>query len=111
MPGLIALLGSGEYLDGMDSVDRRLLATASQVPPRVACLPTAAGGEGPASIRRWSDLGEQHFRRLGAHVESLAVVDRQTADDDGNADRIRAADLIYFSGGDPGYLYRAFGDA
>jgi len=107
MTGLIALLGSGEYLDVMNDVDRRLLAETGKTTPRVVCLPTAAGQEGAASISRWSRLGVDHFVKLGADAEAVPVVDRATADEPQHADKIRAADLIYFSGGDPGHLYRA----
>jgi cyanophycinase len=107
MGGLIALVGSGEYLDVMNDVDRWLLAETGRASPRVACLPTAAGREGPDSIERWSTMGAAHFAKLGADAESVPVVDRASADDARLADRIRAADLIYFSGGDPDYLYRS----
>lgn len=106
MTGLIALVGSGEYLDGMNEVDRRLLAESGKPNPRVACLPTAAGQEGEASIRRWATLGPEHFRRLGADAEAALVVDRASADDPHWASLIEAADLIYFSGGDPYYVYQ-----
>jgi len=45
MNGLIALVGSGEYLPVMDDVDRFLLVNsgAQGRPARVVCLPTAAG--------------------------------------------------------------------
>ncbi len=105
--GLIALVGSGEYLDVMNDVDRRLLAESGRASPRVVCLPTAAGREGPESIERWSTMGVAHFAKLGADAESVPIVDRASADQAHLADRIRAADLIYFSGGDPGYLYRS----
>ncbi len=54
MNGLIALLGSGEYLPVMDDVDRYLLANcgAEGRKPRVVCLPTAAGQEGEKNISR-----------------------------------------------------------
>lgn len=59
MNGLIALLGSGEYLSVMDDVDAYLLANcgANGRKPRVVCLPTAAGREGDASVTRWSRMG------------------------------------------------------
>ncbi|HLF25261.1 MAG TPA: cyanophycinase [Anaerolineae bacterium] len=110
MTGLIALLGSGEYLDVMDEVDRRLLAESGTAMPRVVCLPTAAGQEGPTSVERWSRLGIEHFRRLEAEVEALPIIDRASAEDPRWAESIRAADLIYFSGGDPGRLYRTLVD-
>jgi len=102
---MIALVGSGEYLPGMEAVDRELL---SRLPaePRVVCLPTAAGQEGEDSIAYWSRLGVEHFTRLGAHVDSLPVIDPASAADPFLAERIAAANFIYLSGGRPDYLYR-----
>jgi cyanophycinase len=107
MNGLIALVGSGEYLPVMDDVDRFLLANcgAEGRSPRVVCLPTAAGQEGESSWGRWMRMGEEHFRRLGAEVTSLPIIDRPSADKTKYLPVIEAADLIYFSGGNPTYLY------
>lgn len=108
MNGLIALLGSGEYLPVMDEVDKFILAhcnTNGRV-PRVICLPTAAGREGERSWGRWMRMGEDHFRRLGADVESLPVIDRVSADESAHASAVESADLVYFSGGDPNYLFQ-----
>lgn len=70
MNGLIALLGSGEYLPVMDEVDKYLLANcgANGRKPHVVCLPTASGQEGQDSWGRWNRMGEEHFKRLGAEV-------------------------------------------
>ena len=108
MNGLIALLGSGEYLPVMDEVDKFILANcnANGRVPRVVCLPTASGREGEKSWGRWMRMGEEHFSRLGADVKSLPVIDRVSADDPAHASDVEAADLIYFSGGDPNYLYQ-----
>jgi cyanophycinase len=50
-------------------------------------------------------MGEEHFRLLGAEAIGLAVIDRASADDPDNADRVETADLVYFSGGDPHFLH------
>jgi cyanophycinase len=108
MNGLIALLGSGEYLPVMDEVDKFLLANcgADGHAPRVVCLPTAAGQEGMRSWGRWMKMGEDHFRRLGADVQSLPIIDRASAENPQFEPALEAADLIYFSGGNPNYLYQ-----
>ena len=106
MIGLTALVGAGEFLPTMDEVDRRLLAETNGRPARVVCIPAAAGQEGEASVERWSQMGVAHFRRLGAEAASARITDRVSADDPQWAALIGAADLIYFSGGDPLYLYR-----
>ena len=113
MNGFVALLGSGEYLPVMDNVDRYLLANcgAGDRKPRVVCLPTAAGREGDASVARWSKMGIDHFTRLGADVQAVPVIDAESANDLNHASAVEEADLIYFSGGDPGYLHRTMKDS
>ena len=104
MSGTLALVGAGEYLSAMDAVDRWLLARLP-ANAHVVCLPTAAGTEGDARLRYWMDLGVDHFRRLGAQVEALPIVDRDSAEDEDHAVRIRHAQFVYLSGGKPDYLY------
>ena len=108
MNGLIALVGSGEYLAVMDNVDRHLLDSLNLNgrKPRVVCLPTAAGREGDASVNRWSSMGIEHFQKLGAEVSALHIIDRASADDVQWEALLEEADLVYFSGGDPGYLHQ-----
>lgn len=107
MDSLIVLVGSGEYLSVMNDVDRYLLANcgATGRAARVVCLPTAAGQEGESSWQRWNRMGESHFRALGAEVTALPITDKESANDEQWLDPINHADLIYFSGGDPTYLF------
>ena len=107
MNGLIALVGAGEYLPVMNEVDRHLLASVSPNghAPRVVCLATAAGQEGEASVNRWLDMGMQHFQALGAEVTPARIIDRESADDPRWEPALENADLVYFSGGNPMYLY------
>jgi len=107
MTGLMALVGSGEYLPVMNDTDRYLLShsSANGSTPRVVCLPTAAGQEGESSWGRWMRMGEAHFQGLGAEVRSLPIIDRAAADDPQYVDILEHADLIYFSGGNPFYLF------
>jgi cyanophycinase len=108
MNGSIALVGSGEYLPVMEEVDLVLLAglNLNGRKPRVVCLPTAAGREGDESVNRWSNMGISHFEKLGAEVKAVRIIDRKSADDPQWESLIEAADLIYFSGGDPNYLHK-----
>jgi cyanophycinase len=108
MNGLIALLGSGEYLPVMDEVDKYLLShgNVNGNRPRVVCLPTAAGREGYESVNRWSRMGVDHFTRLNADVQAVPVIDKDSANDARWEPVLENANLIYFSGGDPGYLLR-----
>jgi cyanophycinase len=107
MNGLINLVGSGEYLPVMKAVDCYLLDSLdlNGRKARVACIPTAAGREGDSSINRWLTMGVQHFQSLGAEVSPVRIIDRESANDPQWEPVLENADLIYFSGGDPGYLY------
>jgi len=113
MNGLMALVGSGEYLPVMEDVDRYLLDSLkiTDRKPRVVCLPTAAGKEGDHSVDRWSNMGIEHFEKLGADVSALKIIDRSSAEDERYEQILENADLIYFSGGDPGYLYQTMKDS
>ena len=107
MNGLIALVGAGEYLPVMNDIDRHLLASVNTNgrAPRVVCLPTAAGQEGDTSVNRWLGMGVEHFKALGAEVTPAYIIDRESADDPQWESALENADLIYFSGGNPMYLY------
>jgi len=106
MNGILALVGSGEYLPPMEPVDRLLLGHLNDT-PRVVCLPTAAGNEGPQRLGYWARLGLEHFARLGVQAEAVGVIDRASAENETLAARIRAANFVYLSGGKPGYLYES----
>jgi cyanophycinase len=107
MNGLIALAGSGEYLPVMDEIDRHLLTHcgADGRVPKVVCLPTAAGQEGDTSIDRWSRMGLEHFEKLAASPKVARITNRAEADSAQWVELLTQADLIYFSGGNPQYLY------
>ena len=51
-------------------------------------------------------MGLEHFTRLEADVQAVPVIDEKSANDLNHASAVGDADLIYFSGGDPSYLYR-----
>jgi cyanophycinase len=104
MPGTLALVGAGEFLESMSGVDRQLLDRAGG--SNVAILPTASAPDGAGVPERWIKMGVDHFTRLGAQADGVLALDRAACDDPANADRIRAANLIYFSGGKPDYLRR-----
>lgn len=104
-PGPLALVGSGEYLPVMEETDRALLErVGGAATARAVVLPTAAGLEEPGSPARWAQLGIDHFRRLGARVEAVPILRRDDALDPRWPDLLEAADLVYFSGGDPRHL-------
>jgi cyanophycinase len=101
--GTIALIGSGEYLPTIATVDRQLLERVSGT-PQVAVLPTAAVPDGAKVTERWIQMGIDHFTRLGATIEPVRLFTRADADDATIVAQLAAANFIYFSGGKPRYL-------
>ncbi len=98
MPGLVALVGSGEYLPVMAPVEALLLHGR---PPRYVQIPTAASLEGDSSLNRWVKLGVDQAERLGVEAVPVVVRDRADADDPELAALVEGAGLVYLSGGSP----------
>jgi cyanophycinase len=102
-PGTVALVGSGEFLPPMASIDRALLAHL-RATPRVAIVPTAAAPDGAAVFDRWLRQGVDYFTGLGAEAVPIALRTRADADDPELATQLATCDFVYLSGGKPGYL-------
>lgn len=107
MPGVIVLVGSGEFTAAMSDIDRDLLAATGRLRPRVAIVPTASWPDGEATFRRWIEQGTAHFAALGAEVEAVEIRVRDDAFDAAHAQAIGEADLVYLSGGKPEHLLNA----
>jgi cyanophycinase len=105
--GPIALLGSGEYTPAMNATDSFLLR--SRAAARVALIPAASGLE-PGGPERWNNQGARHFAALGADARPLPLIRREDAHDERIVAELAAADLIYFSGGNPEYLIETLRD-
>jgi cyanophycinase len=100
-PGPVALVGSGEYLAVMADLEAQLIAGR---PPRYVQIPTAAAPEGEHVLARWLQLGADQADRLDVEQVAIVARDRADADDPELAEQVAGAGLIYFSGGNPGYL-------
>jgi cyanophycinase len=111
-PGAIALVGSGEYLDVMNTTDLYLMETLGGVRnARVALLPTASGLEenGPAY---WNDLGLRHFKQLGVQdVRPTAIIDRASVEDARQLALLEGANFYYLSGGNPQHTIETLRDS
>lgn len=101
--GTVALVGSGEFLEPIEPLDRELLARLNGT-PQVAILPTASALDGPEVPERWAQMGIKHFDRLGVSAEAVMVLTREEAESAELASRIAAANFVYLSGGKPQYL-------
>jgi len=104
VPGSVALVGAGEFLPAMDTVDRGLLDATGVTRPRVAILPTASWPDGDATFQRWAAMGVEHFTTLGAEVEPVMVRTPADGSDAAHLQAVGEADLIYLSGGKPAHL-------
>ncbi|HCV27958.1 MAG TPA: Type 1 glutamine amidotransferase-like domain-containing protein [Dehalococcoidia bacterium] len=103
MNGILILVGGGEFEQEMKYVDRVLLDKVIG-PPRIAILPTAAGGDPDAALKH-AEAGAAYFRGMDAEVEVVPVIDRDSAMDDGLSARIEDANVVYLTDGDARYLY------
>lgn len=111
-PGAIALVGSGEYLPQAQVLEGELLrlAISRGKSNTYIQIPTAAGQEGQDRLDFWRARGAEQAARIGCEVIYLPVLNRDDASNQEFIDRIEKAGLIYFSGGDPGFLAEIFRD-
>jgi cyanophycinase len=100
MTGLIALVGGNEFRQDCEPMDRVLLARLGSR-PKVIIIPTAAARENPDLA---AENGVRYFSGLGAEAEAVMIIDAETARRPALVARLRNADLLYFTGGDPVYL-------
>lgn len=104
-PGGFLLQGGAEFKGMMAASDRAALDLAGGPDAGVVILPTAAAAEGdPVRAGR---NGERWFASLGAtHARALALYEADDARNLEIVSAIRAAKLVYISGGDPDHLFR-----
>src|SRR6266567_9563579 len=96
--GTVALVGAGEYLQGMLPVDKKLLERVNGT-PRVVVLPTASAPDGEGVPQRWARMGVEHFAQLGVAAEPIMLLNRADAVYAEIAAGVANANFIYFSGG------------
>jgi len=101
-PGILALVGSGEYLPVMAELESSLIQSGPSL--RYVQLATAAGQESVERLRYWERIGKEQADRVGAQQVFLPIFNRDDAMRIDYAEQIKGAGLIYLSGGDPHYL-------
>ncbi len=104
MNGVLIMTGGDEFEPSMKCVDRVLLDNVVGE-KRIAVLPTACGQD-PGRALALADTGAAYFRHLGALSDPVPIIDRDSAMDEALAERIEAANVIYLTDGDAGYLYQ-----
>jgi cyanophycinase-like exopeptidase len=77
---------------------------------RFVQIPTAAGQESSDRLDYWRQIGEEQCRRIGSVQNFLPVFTREDAYRENLIELVKGAALIYFSGGDPGYLAKTLID-
>lgn len=101
---MIGLFGSGEFERWAEPADRILLDSAASSSDRVLILPTASAPEGDEVFDEWGRKGIAHYRSIGATPEVVPLKTRKDAHRPDLVDRVEGAGLVFFSGGNPGYL-------
>ena len=101
MGGPIALVGGDEFRAGCVDMDRALLEATGVARPRVLILPTAAASQDPSKA---AANGVAYFSSLGAMASALMALGPAEASDEPFLSPVDDADVVYFTGGDPGHL-------
>jgi cyanophycinase len=104
-PGLLALVGGGEWTEGC-VFDADLWEASGRAD--VLILPTAAAYEHP---ERAVAAAVEHFARLGAQARALMILRRRDAEDEAFASQVGAARFIYLGGGSPLHLRSVLKDS
>jgi len=110
--GVLALVGSGEYLPVMQEFETGLLHSASLRGKEnvFVQIPTASAHEGDDRRVFWQRRGEEQADRIGCEAIYLPIYERQDAFSQEHIDAVKGAGLIYFSGGDPHRIADVFKD-
>lgn len=95
------LMGSGEFEPWSEEAER---AAVDGADPSVVILPTASAREGDAVFDRWGSMGLEHYRAMGWPATVLPVKSRPDAEREDLAAALDAAELVFFSGGNPKHL-------
>lgn len=96
-------MGSGEFQPWAGPAEIAAISVA-RGDGSVAILATASAPEGDAVFQRWNEQGLRHYESLRIPARVLEVRDREDAADPETARSVRAASLVFFSGGNPSYL-------
>ena len=99
--GPLALVGSGEYLPSMQDIEADLIAGRGR---RYVQIATAAVPDGDDVVAKWERLGREQAGRMGVDAVTITIRTRDQANDPEVVQQLDGAGLIYFSGGDPGFL-------
>ena len=108
--GVLALVGSGEYLPVMQEFETGLLhsAVARGKSNTFVQIPTGSSEEGEDRRIFWQRRGQEQSDRIGSECIYLPIHERDDAFNPDYVDAIKGAGLIYFSGGNPHHIADVF---
>ena len=106
MNGSLALVGSGEYLPAMASLEKSLVddGVKNGKEARYLQIPTAAGRESSDRLEYWRELGLRQAKSIGVEATYLPIFTREDAFNQKYVDAVANSALMYMSGGDPHHL-------
>ena len=108
--GFLLLEGGAEFGGDMREPDLKAIELAGGLDAAIRIIPTAAAPD--HNDRRAGSNGVKWFQRLGARdVVSVPVIDKASANEEGNARTLRDAKLIYMLGGFTHYLGQTLKDS
>lgn len=103
MQGYLLLEGGAEFGGQMSQPDLRAIELAGGPDAPICIIPTAAVPDN--NYQRAGRNGVNWFKSLGTrHVESLALIDKASANDPAIVNAISRSRLVYMLGGFTGYL-------
>jgi cyanophycinase len=103
MQGYLLLEGGAEFSGQMSQPDLRAIELAGGPDVPISIIPTAAAPDN--NHQRAGRNGVNWFKSLGAtHAESLALIDKASANDPTIVNAVSLSRLIYMLGGFTGYL-------
>ena len=107
---MIAITGSGEYLEPIRKYDQFLLSKLNEK-PKVVTFPTAAGLESEERLKYWENLATNHFKSLSVDHINFNARNRNDLNSKEVLDAVSNANFLYFSGGNPSHLYSSIKDS
>ena len=108
--GVLALVGSGEYLPVMQEFETELLhsAFARGKKKTFVQIPTGSSEEGEDRRLFWQRRGQEQSDRIGSECIYLPIHEREDAFNSEFVAAVKDAGLIYFSGGNPHHIAEVF---
>ena len=108
--GVLALVGSGEYLPVMQAFENGLLHSALLRGKRNSFvqIPTGSSEEGEDRREFWRRRGQEQSDRVGSECIYLPIHEREDAFNLEFVAAVKGAGLIYFSGGNPHHIAKVF---